>query len=391
MSSIPVLVFLVLRAVVAGDFLAFTLSVAVALDNALLSQAHFALSDSILITLCLLSILVFVDLYSRALNATRASLFVWVIWGVLTAAAALVKLTGAFVLILVPLYAVKLLSAGHVRRATLFGLAFSVSFVTTTAAVWQLHFSLIPNPDPKNDFDISVIHRQILEGEYRPDPVNRFVIQFRDAMIFIPKFHNGVPQLDLSNPDEIGSPWYQWPFGGRTIPYRWDTLDGRTYRYIYLIGNPVTWLISLLGVVLGSAVAVSDILFRYLTEHRRHWIYIFSLLYWAYMLPIMFIRRVMYLYHYLPALIIGIIMFGILFDQLRTISWKTKRHIVCVSLVGVIATFWVYKPFTFYEPLTADQFQHRNVWTPWDLRCVNCWAMPGNRIRSKQQRTVQRR
>ena len=82
-------------------FLAFTLSVAVALDNALLSQAHFALSDSILITLCLVSILVFVDLYSRALNATRASLFVWVIWGVLTAAAALVELTGAFVLILV--------------------------------------------------------------------------------------------------------------------------------------------------------------------------------------------------------------------------------------------------------------------------------------------------
>jgi hypothetical protein len=36
-----------------------------------------------------------------------------------------------------------------------------------------------------------------------------------------------------------------------------------------LIGNPVTWLISLLGVVLGSAVAASDILFRYLTELSR--------------------------------------------------------------------------------------------------------------------------
>ncbi len=141
-----------------------------------------------------------------------------------------------------------------------------------------------------------------------------------------------------------------------------------------------------MGVVLGSAVAVSDILFRYLTEHRRHWIYIFSLLYWAYMLTIMFIRRVMYLYHYLPALIIGIIMFGILFDQLRTISWKTKRHIVCVSLLGVIATFWVYKPFTFYEPLTADQFQQP--------KCLDALGsamrkLPGNAGQSDTQQTTE--
>ena len=112
------------------------------------------------------------------------------------------------------------------------------------------------------------------------------------------------------------------------ISYRWDTLNGRTYGYSCFDRQPGD--LAYLSIGRCSRFGGCSVLFRYLTEHRRHWIYIFSLLYWAYMLPIMFIRRVMYLYHYLPALIIGIIMFGILFDQLRTISWKTKSAISCV-------------------------------------------------------------
>ncbi len=372
----PVLAFFILRSVLSSDFPAFMLSIAVALDNALLTVAHFAVSDSLLIAFCLSSILAFVYLYSKEPKATRLVWYIWVLWGGLTAAATLVNFRGAFVGLLMPLYAVKLLSAGQRRETLFFGLAFSLAFLITTVAVWQLHFSLIPNLDPNNDYYISAPHRQILEGKYHPDPITRFVIQFRDAMVYIPNYHKGVAKLNLSNPDEIGSPWYQWPLGGRAIPYRWETPDGRTYRYIYLIGNPATWLISLIGVILGTAVSISDLMYAAVT-HRRQWIYIFCSLYWAYMMPIMFIQRVMYLYSYLPPLVIGVLLFGVSLADLTSVAGPVKRAILLVSFAGVIIGFWAYKPFTFYEPLTADQFQQRNIWAPWDLRCANCRTKTG--------------
>jgi dolichyl-phosphate-mannose-protein mannosyltransferase len=371
-TIIPVLVFFILRSVLSGDFLAFVLSMAVVFDNALLTQARFALSDSMLVAFCLLSILIFVYLYSDERKTTRSLWLIWVLWGGSMATAALVKFTGGFVGLLVVVYMVKLLSAGQRRGVVVFGFAFSLAFIATTVAAWQIHFSLLPNLDPSNDYEISAAHRQMFEGKYRPDPFTRFIIQFRDAMVFIKNYHEGVPRLDLTNPDEIGSPWYHWPFGGRVIPYRWETPDGKTYQYIYLIGNPVTWLLSLTGVILGTAVTISDILFRYLPEHHRRWIYIFTLLYCAYMLPMIFVQRVMYLYHYLPPLLIGVLMFGIILNNMETIGWNTRRNILLVSLVGVMITFWVYKPFTFYEPLNNEQFQQRNIWPAWDLRCASC-------------------
>ena len=345
---------------------------AVALDNALLTQAHFALSESLLLSFCLLSILLFVHLYSGPVKPGRALWLVWLLWGAATAAAALVKVTGAFVGVLTLLYAVKLLSEGQKRKLPAFVFLFSVAFLATTVAVWQVHFSLVPKLDPNNDYGISPAQRQMLDGVSRIDPLTRFVVQLRDAITYIRDYPRGVPRLDPAKPDEIGSPWYQWPFGGRAISYRWETLDGKTYRYIYLVGNLMTWLISLIGAILGTAVTLSDALFRYLPAARRRWIYVFTLLYWAYMIPMMFIQRVMYLYHYLPALLVGILLFGILLGEVQRLTWRTKRLILLVVLIGAIMAFWAYKPFTFYEPLTAAQFQQRNIWAPLELHCVNC-------------------
>ncbi len=371
-TAIPVLMFLILRSVLSSEMMAFALSLTIALDNALLTQAHFALSDSILLGFCLSSILIFIFIYSHDLKSIRSLFFLWTLWGAVTAAATLVKFNSWFVGLTGMIYVVKLIASGQKQRVVVFSFVFSVAFLLTTISVWQIHFSLIPQLDPGNDYGISSTHRQILEGRVHPDRFTRFFIQFRDAMVFIRDYHKGVPQLDLSNPDEIGSPWYQWPFGGRAIPYRWETPDGATYRYIYLIGNPITWLISLLGVIFGTAVVISDLLFKFLPIEHRRWIYILTLLYWSYMLPMMFVHRVLYLYHYFPALLIGIMMAGIVLKHIEILGWQAKRNILLLAMAGAVIAFWVDKPFTYYEPLSKDQFQQRNFWAPWDLRCVNC-------------------
>jgi dolichyl-phosphate-mannose--protein O-mannosyl transferase len=154
--------------------------------------------------------------------------------------------------------------------------------------------------------------------------------------------------------------------------YRWETPEGEYYRYVYLIGNPATWLISLLGVLGGTGLSVANLLYGFLLIEHRRWLYVFTLLYWAYMIPPMFVQRVLYLYHYLPPLILGVILFGIFIIEATRLAWRTKLDILLIALVCVLVGFWAYKPFTYYQPLTDQQFQQRNIWPAWDLHCANC-------------------
>jgi dolichyl-phosphate-mannose--protein O-mannosyl transferase len=355
-----------------AESVAFAAGLFVALDNALLVQAQFALSDSVLIALSLASILLFVVLRGRESAAVRRDWALWLAWGVLTAAALLVKFSAQFILWLVPVYALKLFLDGRRREVLVFAAVFGLAFVFTTAAVWQLHFSLIPRLDQANTYEISGVHRDILERTTHPDPFTKFYVQLRDALIFISNYHKGVPNLDLTKPGEIGSPWYQWPLGGRAINYRWETPEGQVFHYIYLFGNPATWLLSLLGVIGGTGLVISDLLFRFLPEESRRWPYVFVLLYWVYMIAAMFVRRVLYLYHYLPPLILGIILFALVLGLAARLSWRTRRDVLLLSLAWVVVGYLVYRPLTTYGPLTNEQFQRLNVWPAWDLRCARC-------------------
>jgi dolichyl-phosphate-mannose-protein mannosyltransferase len=374
-TFIPILIFLILLKILpAGSkLLAFLIGLIVIFDNALLVQSRFALSDSILIVFVLASILIFVQLYDIESNPLdRLHHGLWALWGITIACAALVKFSALFVLVLVLIYATRWLVHHKWRELLMFASVFSLAFILTTVTVWQVHFSLIPKLDPSNTYDISQDHRDILENKGRTNIFSKFVIQYVDAMRFISRYHEGVPKFDLNKPGEIGSPWYQWPFGGRAINYRWETPDGIVFRYIYLMGNPIVWLVSLFGVVGGTAVSISDALFRFLPADRSRWLYIFSFLYWAYMIPMMFIERVMYLYHYLPPLLIGIILFSLVFTAPPRLPAWVKRETLIFSLVLVIIGFWIYKPLTYYEPLTNEQFEQRNVLPVWDLRCAKC-------------------
>lgn len=371
-TLIPVIVFFILLKIVASELFSFIVSLFVAFDNALLTQAHFALSDSILIGFSLLSILAFVYLYSQDTPPARSTWMQWILWGTASAAALLVKFSTWFILVLVPLYLLKLFLAGQKRQVFLFSAIFGATFLVVTVAVWQFHFSLIPKLDPNNTYEIPAEHLDILEGKAHPNPVVTFYIELRDALVFMAHYHEGVPKLDLTKTGEIGSPWFWWPVGGRAMDYRWETPDGKTYRYIYLIGNPATWLISLFGVLAGTGLTISDLLFRFLPAQRRKWPYIFTLLYWAYMIPPMFVQRVLYLYHYLPPLVLGIILFAIVLIEATRLPLWAKRDILFLSLIWVLVGFWVFKPFTYYEPLTNDQFQQRAVWPAWDLKCADC-------------------
>ncbi len=319
----PLLVFAIVLILTRSEWIALLSGLAVLLDNALLTQSRYALTDSILIAFCLGAILCFVWLQARQSSPGRRERVIWMVFGILAGAAFMVKFTGLFVLVVVPFYLLKLWQQGYRRRIVEFLILAGLAFLVVFVSVWEVHFSLLRIPPRSFSQPIAEEHVKIIEGISHPGPLQRFWIEVTDAYRYMFDYHKNVPVLDMSKPDEIGSPWYFWPFGGRAIAYRWESGSGHL-KIIYFVGNPVTWLISLLGVVTASATVIADALFGFLSSDQRRKLYPFICLYWIYMISLMLISRVMYLYHYLPPLVMGIILFGMLLVDVLSIPLKVQ-------------------------------------------------------------------
>lgn len=372
-TFLPLLLFWLVRLLTRANWMAFMAGLLVLFDNAMLVQGRAGLPDTTLIFFCLLNMVAFVLLWQREGPPDRRDALLWLWFGLSFGAALMVKFTAAFLLVLLPLALFSAWRRFGVARPigllALYGLAAGIMVL----GVWQIHFAMIPNLVKGQEYEISERHAAILRGEEQVDVSTRYVIQLQDALRFILKWHDGVPKLKLGQPEEIGSPWYQWPFGGQAISYRWETPDGQSYRTTYLLGNAVTWLVSLIGVLAASATALSDVLFRFLKNDQRRWLYPFLLLYWGYMAGIMRIDRVMYLYHYLPPLLIGLVLFFLLFQMIETISVEGKKNILRWMTVFLLLVFYIYMPFVYYQPLTREQITQRAVWPVWQMRVAGDW------------------
>ena len=103
----------------------------------------------------------------------------------------------------------------------------------------------------------------------------------------------------------------------------------------------------------------------------------FLILYWAYMVIVSRLNRVMYLYHYFPPLLFSFCLFALWVKEIKRIGkWlltkKRKTLILAVLAACILIAYRFYSPLTYYQPLTDDQFRQRMIFSLWDLRCVNC-------------------
>lgn len=258
-------------------------------------------------------------------------------------------------------------------------------FVISTAfifvSVWHIHFLLgktIQPALPDNGyFQASKEYKQILAKETNGSLFN-FPIMLRDSLRFLPHYARGVPALDLCKDSENGSPWFYWPVGGRSISYRWESSEQKTYRYLYLQANPASWGFGLLG-VLGCASILFSVLFLSVKGKLKNPMLLLTFLgmYLSYLITMAQLERVMYLYHYMVPLLFAFILFGLLVIEVENFGLiklnnllKTLSLTICSLLV--MSGFWFYHPFAYYEPINADQFAKRKLLPIWDLNCVGC-------------------
>ncbi len=158
------------------------------------------------------------------------------------------------------------------------------------------------------------------------------------------------------------SKWYTWPFMLRPV-YYWNkdiTIGATTwYEKIYLLGNPFVWWLSTLTVAYffvsimckACMIAFSHIRKKHtnvLEKHRGKPVSMYMTLflsagYLVNLLPFIFIGRVMFLYHYLTALVIAIMITAIMI----TSDQKPRKLFLGFLMLGTMVGFFVVFPISY--------------------------------------------
>lgn len=260
-----------------------------------------------------------------------------------------------------------------------------IGFAVVYVGVWQIHFSLarrvVPTLPDGGYYQASEEYKNILKAGTSGSIWN-FPTMIRDSWKFVGHYNAGTPRLDLCKKDENGSPCYFWPFGGRTINYRWETPDGKSYRYLYLVPNPVVWWGTFAGILLGASILLSTLFTQGKKLKNGYLLFVFIALYVGFFGGVSLISRVLYLYHYFIALLIGFVIVALVLEELDFFArWKieeTQKLFTLMVLAALIfGSFQFYRPFTYYEPLTKQQFQRRNIFSLWEMQCVGCDKVSG--------------
>lgn len=240
--------------------------------------------------------------------------------------------------------------------------------------VYYIHFAIGEKVVNGRFYRASEEYKEAIDKKEVSNPLHFFTM-LKDNFDYIDNYEKGVPVWDPSKKDENGSPAFGWPFGYKSINYRWQELDGNVI-YFYFQGNPLIWWAGLLSII----VSVSLIIGRYIFNLKiKDWkifnqIIIFSFLYICYMATVLQITRVMYLYHYLIPLIFSMILLFLLFLYIfKDLIEKKDRllmNIVFLIVIEIVITFLIFSPFTYGIPLSAWDFMKRNWLRVWDLKCI---------------------
>lgn len=297
-------------------------------DNALLVHLRSAMLESTMLFFSAVTILGF--LLALEWKDDRKKLAkAAIIFGIGFACVNATKAFGLIFIMLVPFifWAMRGDLKKFFRFAWISALTAAIFFV----GIWHIHFALArtvhPSLPDQGYYQASDQYKAIVDSGHTRS-LFAIPVMLRDSMKFVSHYEAGVPQLNLCKSDENGSPWFLWPVGARTISYRWETPDGDSYRYLYLVANPVVWAIGLLGVVFSFVLLSGSLLMQPKEELRQKILLAaFFTLYACYMIAVSRIDRVMYLYHYFLPLVFSFILFALVFNQISAIGkWKMDEE-----------------------------------------------------------------
>ncbi len=365
-----VLFFYILVYLLKSRFLAFLFTSLYLFDNAVIVHSRSAMLESTQLFFIFSSVLYFLYIYYES----KYKLLNYIILSFFIGLGIAVKLNGLIMILLfvpmffhefkisLPSYIIKL-SSGFVVIAVVF-----LGFM-------YIHTALGVKMPVNKTYGMSKEYRQIIKkGE--TSSIKNFPVMLRDNLIYMKSYSKGVPRYNpCKKGGENGSLAYTWPFGNKTINYRWEKHNGKV-QYLYLMPNPVVWFLGFTGILLSTILIGSKLIFNLKIEDKKTFelISLFTFIYFSYMIVMVNIPRVMYLYHYFIPLEFSLFLFVLVFRYIYS-EYIEKNDLVLLSSVVILTitvfiAYWYFSPLTYYKPLSYDEFIKR-IWVEyWHLKAV---------------------
>lgn len=357
-ALVPVCIYFFVRSLRGSVLAAFFAGLVLVFENAILVQSHYILVDSMLIFFGFLGI----TLFFHYRNFSKKPVHIFAA-GIFLALAASVKWTGLSFLALV--YLVSLIDLGKdffnprhpsfketMRRGLMLILfPFLIYF-----SIFAVHFSLLDKSGPGDGF-MSPRFLKNQAGSYSSgDPSVEPLGLWGKFSELNARMYTANATLTATHP--YSSKFYSWPLMTRPIYYwvKQETPD--TLSRIYLIGNPFIWWMAIAGLIAAFLYWKSE-------PGENKWILYAG--WFLNFLPFFNVKRVMFLYHYLPALIFSIVITSLfLFDGKRDLKlYQYRTAILVLMVILFIAGFWFFMPLSYGLPLTTDQYNLRLWFESW--------------------------
>lgn len=366
-SLIPLAVFLFMLELSAGKLASFLTGLLLVFENSLLVESRLILTDAFLILFGFLGLYFFF----RARNNGYPFLLL-VVSGVLFSLSILIKWTGlgfwgacGLIYLWDLVYPTTLKLRGISPAKSINDFVFSrwrhfvngficllIIPLLAYFLVFQIHFALLPNCPAKDEGNGC----DFMSQEFRNNQLNPWQ-EFAELNRKMWSYNKGI-----SASHEYGSKALGWPLMIRSV-YYWVgpstplgiNADIAETPRIYLIGNPINWFLGLFGIF--------GVWFLPLSREKK---IIVGLLYLSSFLPFILVKRVLFLYHYLFALIISLIAFSLVFDEvIKSFSSRSKVFLVSCLLSVVCLAFVFFAPLSYGLPLTDQEFRARQWSSLW--------------------------
>lgn len=320
-TLIPAVIFLFALELGFSRRAAFSAGILIALENAILTQTKFILMDGFLILFGFLALLFY---FRKKI----------VLAGIFAGLTISIKWTGlAFLAIMLIVEAVKFFKTFGTygwRRIPRIAMKLILVPIIIYFSVFAIHFTILSKPGPGDAYMSQTFHSKNILGKFTELNV---------------EMYSSNKRLTASHP--YSSQWYSWPFMARPIFY-WIYDNSR----IYFLGNPIVWWASTVGILMGLtliAVRRSDKIMEFL-----------AMAYFINLLPFMGIKRVMFLYHYLVALIFAVLMLIYLIDKT-----KNRRKIFAGLIIASAIAFVYFAPLSYGLNLSPKAYEARNWLSGW--------------------------
>jgi len=207
-----------------------------------------------------------------------------------------------------------------------------------------IHFNLLYKSGPGDAFMSSRFQSELKYGrENTRNPLNFWekFIELNTTM------YNASAGLTATHP--FGSKWYQWPFDNKPIYYWYQgpTSDnGEKIGKIYFLGNPVVWLLASFFL----AITMIRIFIKKERQNLKPVHYFLLLAFFANLLPFIFIKRVSFLYHYLPSASLAILLLSLYLREL----WPKKKSALIAALAAIVLGFVILTPLSYGWLMSPD-------------------------------------